>query len=69
MKGYWIKFNSNEIISLHGNFVTREYNKCLNGWNMIGPFDKIIDVNSITTQPPNLISFTILRFWKWVLCS
>ena len=53
--GYWIKFNSNETISLHGNFVTQNTINVVNGWNMIGPFDEIIDINSITTQPPNLI--------------
>jgi hypothetical protein len=53
--GYWIKFNSNEIISLHGNFVLQNTINVVNGWNIIGPFDEIIDINSITTQPPNIL--------------
>lgn len=60
--GYWIKFNSNEIISLHGNFVQQNTINVVNGWNMIGPFDKTIDVNSITTQPPNLLASPFYGF-------
>ena len=53
--GYWVKFNSNEIISLQGNYVTQNTINVVSGWNLIGPFDEIIEIASITTQPPGII--------------
>jgi hypothetical protein len=53
--GYWVKFNSNETISLHGNYVTQNTINVVSGWNLIGPFDETIDISSITTQPPDII--------------
>ena len=53
--GYWLKFNSNEIIALQGSIVNQNAINVVNGWNMIGPFDKTIIVDSITTLPSNLL--------------
>jgi len=61
-EGYWVKFSSNETISLHGNFITENTINVSSGWNMIGPFDNTIDVNSITTQPPNLLESPFYGF-------
>ena len=61
-EGYWVKFSSNETISLHGNFITENSINVSSGWNMIGPFDKIIYVDSITTQPPNILASPFYGF-------
>jgi hypothetical protein len=54
--GYWLKFNAAEIINLYGGIVTQDTVNVVSGWNMIGPFDEVININSITTQPPNLLA-------------
>ncbi|MBE0570637.1 MAG: Omp28-related outer membrane protein [Ignavibacteriaceae bacterium] len=61
-ESYWVKFNSNETISLHGNFIIENTINVSSGWNMIGPFDNTIDVNSIITQPPNLLASPFYGF-------
>ena len=61
-EGYWVKFNSNETISLPGNFVTENLINVSSGWNMIGPFGNTIDVNSIITQPPDLLESPFYGF-------
>ncbi len=54
--GYWLKFNTGEIIDLYGNYITPDTVNVVSGWNIIGPFDEVININSITTQPPNLLA-------------
>jgi hypothetical protein len=54
--GYWVKFDSNETINMYGNFVSQTTVNIVNGWNIIGPFDETVDVNSITTQPPDILT-------------
>ena len=55
-KGYWLKFNAGETISHYGNFLTQNSINVVSGWNLIGPFDQVINLNQIATQPPNLLA-------------
>ncbi|GJQ63563.1 MAG: hypothetical protein SCALA702_26160 [Melioribacteraceae bacterium] len=54
-KGYWIKYPQPDNIDVSGTDVSG--NITLNeGWNLIGPFNTDINVNSISTIPLNIIT-------------
>ncbi|MBE0572625.1 MAG: hypothetical protein IH618_13865 [Ignavibacteriaceae bacterium] len=55
-KGYWAKFDSNQSITITGNYVTGNEVSVVQGWNLIGPFANEVIVSEITTVPPNILS-------------
>lgn len=54
-KGYWLKFPSNQLSPICGNIITTNALNLKAGWNLIGVFDKNVNVNSITSSPPGII--------------
>jgi len=54
-KGYWAKFNGDQILTLTGTSISGDTIVVNQGWNLIGPFDYSITVENLTTIPPNII--------------
>jgi len=61
-KGYWLKFDTARNYSLDGQFVNLQQMNVTNSWNLIGPFDKDMPVNSIVSNPSGLISSYFFGF-------
>ena len=53
--GYWLKFPSQQIISLAGVIRRIDTISVAPGWNMIGPLSVPVAVTAITTVPPGLV--------------
>lgn len=54
-KGYWLKFLSNESIAICGNLSSNNYVQVKRGWNLIGVYDRNININAITSIPVGII--------------
>lgn len=68
-KGYWMKqsgdnvYNTGDEWPVGGiQFVPHDPINLSSGWNMIGGYENIIDVSSLTTTPPDLIVYPIYGF-------
>lgn len=61
-KGYWLKFDTAGSYTLNGQFVNQQQMNVTNSWNLIGPFDKDMPVNSIVSNPSGLISSFFFGF-------
>ncbi len=59
-KGYWLKFPNNNLSVICGNVNPTNSIQVKNGWNLVGVFDKNVNVNSITTSPSGIHSNSIL---------
>jgi endonuclease/exonuclease/phosphatase family metal-dependent hydrolase len=82
-KGYWAKFNGNQNVIISGTNSAINEISVNQGWNLIGPFEYDVNIENITTDPPNIIisSFygyeggytpsTVLKPGKgyWVKCD
>ncbi|MDI6765662.1 MAG: SdrD B-like domain-containing protein [Bacteroidota bacterium] len=60
--GYWLKFNTAQIIQLHGLPRFQEVIDVQEGWNMIGSISGDIPVNTIITIPTEMIVGQFLNF-------
>lgn len=54
-RGYWLKFNSPQNNVIYGQVQNQLQINLNSGWNIIGSLNSSIDVNTITTNPPNII--------------
>ncbi|MDH3267280.1 MAG: hypothetical protein OEM46_00355 [Ignavibacteria bacterium] len=54
--GYWAEFNSDQTVTITGNYVPVTEISVNQGWNLIGPFAYNVVVSGITTVPPNIAS-------------
>lgn len=54
--GYWLKFPFNQSVQIAGNGINTVSVPLRNGWNLIGSLNGSIPVNSLTTNPPDIIS-------------
>lgn len=54
-RGYWLKFNSPQNNIIYGQVQNQLQINLNSGWNIIGSLNSPIDVNTITTNPPNII--------------
>lgn len=61
-KGYWLKFPANHLSVICGFTITTNYLNLKSGWNLIGVFDKNVNVNSITSSPPGIIQTPFYGF-------
>ena len=52
--GYWIKFDSSEVVYNGGNHADSNVIAVNLGWNLIGPFHENVSLSSIVTIPDNL---------------
>ncbi len=54
--GFWLKFDSTETISITGETVLEDTIEVRTGWNMIGSLTVPVAVNTITSDPPGIIT-------------
>jgi aminopeptidase N len=54
-KGYWLKFPAAQSFPVCGNVSAVNYVPVKSGWNMIGVYEKNVNVSSITSNPPDII--------------
>jgi aminopeptidase N len=54
-KGYWLKFSTNQSIPLCGNLSSTNSIGLKAGWNMIGVLHYDVNVNNITSNPPQIL--------------
>jgi glucose/arabinose dehydrogenase len=52
--GYWVKYDNNQTLPVCGSMINTTINVNV-GWNLIGPFDAPVPVQSISSSPPNII--------------
>ncbi len=52
--GYWVKYSNSQIIQICGDRITQPI-PVSPGWNLIGPFDKKVNIQNISSVPPNII--------------
>lgn len=52
--GYWLKLSNNQTLTFNGDTPTGPI-PVREGWNIVGPFDKSVDVSQITTQPSGIL--------------
>lgn len=53
--GYWLKFPQSQQITTCGIPVEPKIVNVKQGWNIIGGFETDVDVNNLTTNPPNIL--------------
>ncbi|MBL1123413.1 MAG: hypothetical protein D8M26_11025 [Ignavibacteriae bacterium] len=61
-KGYWVKFNGNQSVTISGQLISTNSINVNQGWSIIGPFNFQVPVPTITTKPPNIIASTFYGF-------
>jgi hypothetical protein len=54
-KGYWVKYNTNLSFQICGDRIDYPID-VYTGWNLVGPFDKLVPVQNISSNPPNIIA-------------
>ncbi|MBI3189465.1 MAG: hypothetical protein HYZ33_02335, partial [Ignavibacteriales bacterium] len=55
-QGFWVKFDSSEVIQFTGNTVLGDTINLHAGWNLIGSLSTSVAVNSIHSLPDSLVS-------------
>lgn len=55
-RGYWLKFGDDEIISISGGLIPFDTIYVAAGWNLIGSISNNCSVQSIITQPENILT-------------
>ena len=61
-KGYWAKFNGSQNNIINGTYLSSDEIAVNQGWNLIGPFSSDVDVNDITTSPPNILASSFFGY-------
>lgn len=59
--GYWVKYNEAQLLQMCGTPVTTSID-VIAGWNIIGPFNTQVDVQNITSTPPNIIISSLFGY-------
>mgnify|MGYP000740095236 CR=1 FL=1 len=54
--GFWIKFDSNETITIRGKIIPRDTIIVESGWNIIGSIWKPVPVYLISSNPPGIVT-------------
>ncbi len=60
--GFWIKFDSTHVFPFSGVHQLDGSVTVTQGWNIIGPFDFPVDVTSVTSTPPGIVSSAFYGF-------
>ena len=60
--GYWVKYNSIQSFQICGNRINFPIDVNA-GWNLIAPFDEMVPVQNISSNPPNII---VSSFYEYV---
>ncbi|MCR4416814.1 MAG: choice-of-anchor D domain-containing protein [Ignavibacteria bacterium] len=54
-KGYWLKYPNSIQVTVCGLPIENPFANVKTGWNLIGGFENDVSVNSITTNPPDIL--------------
>jgi len=54
--GYWLKFSKDTTISIIGDPILNDSIEVSTGWNLIGSITNTVLINSITSDPPDIIT-------------
>ncbi len=54
--GYWLKFSGAQSAQVTGNLILEDSLAVQAGWNMTGSISSPVDVSTITSNPPNLVT-------------
>ncbi|MEJ5305046.1 MAG: FG-GAP-like repeat-containing protein [Ignavibacteria bacterium] len=54
-KGYWLKYPNSTQVTVCGLPIENPFANVKAGWNLIGGFENDVSVNSITTNPPDIL--------------
>ncbi len=68
-KGYWAKFIGTQNINLTGSMPSVNTITINQGWNLIGPFEYDVNIENITTVPPNIIISSFYSFEEIYITS
>ena len=60
--GYWVRYPDTSTVNICGNTPGLNTIPVVTGWNMIGPYDKNININQITTTPESIITSQFFGF-------
>ena len=60
--GYWAKFSGSQQVSFCGRVVATQTVNALQGWNIIGAFDRPVPVQRLSSTPPGIISTPLYGF-------
>ena len=61
-KGYWAKFDGDQVATIYGTIVSNDEIAVVEGWNLIGPFVSEVQTTNMTTVPPGIIVSSIYGF-------
>ncbi|MGA2625353.1 MAG: T9SS type A sorting domain-containing protein [Bacteroidota bacterium] len=67
--GQWLKFSAPETATVHGAGHLGEAIPVVQGWNIIGSVSEVIAVNSIVSDPPNMITGNAFGYHKGYLVA
>jgi len=54
LKGFWLKFNQDQVFFIVGDSITTDSITVVSGWNMIGTISQPFPVFGIVTDPPDM---------------
>ncbi len=60
--GFWLKFDSAQTVMVQGTVIVKDTLAVHSGWNLIGTVSVPIAVDSISTDPPGILSSHFLRY-------
>ena len=61
-RGYWLKFQSGQVLSVAGSEIGAGSIAIAKGWNIIGPLSIPVSVASIVTTPPGLVASDVYGY-------
>ena len=59
--GYWLKFNDSSKTNIYGDEINEPI-PVKKGWNIIGPYNKEVSIDQITSNPDNIKASSIYGF-------
>ncbi len=60
--GYWLKFDSTQVVQLTGAIVSEETVDVVDSWNLIGSISTSIAVSSLSSDPPGILSSSVFGY-------
>ncbi|MBI3194804.1 MAG: hypothetical protein HYZ34_10120, partial [Ignavibacteriae bacterium] len=67
--GYWLKFSSNQVVTMYGEERRSDSVYVVTGWNLIGTLSETIPVTSVTSNPPSIIESPFFEYYSGYYAS
>jgi hypothetical protein len=55
-KGYWVRYPAAESLKIQGSIINSTIIPVTAGWNLVGGYEKNVNINQITTEPWGIIN-------------